>query len=251
MKTKNLVLALAATTALVACGEKAEEVQEEVVEVVEEVVEEAAEPTLETIDQRLSYVIGTNIAQQLVRDQIEFDEQSFLLALADVNAGAESRLTPPEIQSTIQEMQARIQSNQQQALAAAAEKNKTEGEAYLAENATKEGVTVTETGLQYKVLTAGDGAQPTAEDTVSVHYRGTLIDGTEFDSSYSRGEPATFPVQGVIAGWTEALQLMKVGDKFELTIPSDLAYGPGGTGGDIGPNATLIFEVELLDVVSP
>jgi len=154
-------------------------------------------------------------------------------------------------------MQARVRAKQEEAaaaqqaeLAAAGEKNKVDGEAFLAANAQKDGVVVTDTGLQYKVITAGDGAKPQATDTVTVHYRGTLIDGTEFDSSYSRGEPATFPVQGVISGWVEALQLMSVGDKYELTIPSDLAYGPAGTGGDIGPNATLIFEVELLEIVS-
>jgi FKBP-type peptidyl-prolyl cis-trans isomerase FklB len=105
--------------------------------------------------------------------------------------------------------------------------------------------------LQYKELVAGNGPKPTADDTVSVHYKGTLVDGTEFDSSYSRNEPATFPVSGVIPGWVEALQLMDVGDKWELVIPSDLAYGPGGTGGAIGPNATLVFEVELLEIIKP
>ena len=254
MKIKSLSLALTAAVALAGCGEKAAEVEE----VVEQAVEEVVEPSLETVDQRLSYIVGSNVAQQFARDEIVFDEKAFLQAFTDVSEGAESRLSQEEVQATVQEMQARMQAKQQELqaqqqaeLAAAGEKNKAEGEAYLAENAQKEGVTVTDTGLQYKVLTSGDGAQPKAEDTVSVHYRGTLIDGTEFDSSYSRGEPATFPVQGVIPGWVEALQLMKVGDKFELTIPSDLAYGPGGTGGDIGPNATLIFEVELLDVVSP
>ena len=251
MHIKPLLMTLLATAALVACGEKA-------VEEVEEVVEEVTEPSLDTVDQRLSYIVGSNVAQQFNRDEILLDEKAFLQAIADINAGVESRLSQEQVQATVQEMQARMQAKQQEQqakqqaeLAAAGEKNKAEGEAYLATNAQKEGVIVTDTGLQYKVLASGEGAQPKAEDTVSVHYRGTLIDGTEFDSSYSRGEPATFPVQGVIPGWVEALQLMKVGDKFELTIPSDLAYGPGGTGGDIGPNATLIFEVELLEVVSP
>lgn len=254
MKIKAISLALAATFALAACGEQAAEVEA----VVEEVVEEVTEPTLESVDQRLSYIVGSNVAQQFERDGIAFDEQAFLQAFTDVGEGVDSRLSQEEVQATIQEMQARMQAKQQEEqaklqaeLAAAGEKNKVDGEAYLAENAQKEGIIVTDSGLQYKVLASGEGAQPTADDTVTVHYRGTLIDGTEFDSSYSRGEPATFPVGGVIPGWVEALQLMKVGDKFELTIPSDLAYGPGGTGGDIGPNATLIFEVELLDVVSP
>ena len=128
------------------------------------------------------------------------------------------------------------------------EANLKAGEAFLAKNAEQEGVVVLDSGLQYKVVEAGDGATPTADDVVEVHYRGTLIDGTEFDSSYARGESITFPVGGVIAGWTEALQLMPVGSKWELYIPSDLAYGPGGTQGAIGPNQALIFEVELLGI---
>jgi len=253
MKIKTLVMALATITTLSACGEKAAEIEE----AVEQVVEEVTEPSLDTVDQRLSYIVGSNVAQQFQRDDITLDEKAFLQAVTDISAGKESRLSQEQVQETVQEMQTRMQAKQQEQqaeqqaeLAAASETNKAEGEAFLAANALKEDVIVTDTGLQYKVLTAGEGAQPKAEDTVSVHYRGTLIDGTEFDSSYSRGEPATFPVQGVIPGWVEALQLMKVGDKFELTIPSDLAYGPGGTGGDIGPNATLIFEVELLEVVT-
>ena len=126
--------------------------------------------------------------------------------------------------------------------------NQQASEAFLAANAEKDGVVVLDSGLQYKVLEAGEGAKPAADDTVEVHYRGTLIDGTEFDSSYARGESITFPVGGVIAGWTEALQLMPVGSKWELYIPSDLAYGPGGTQGVIGPNQALVFEVELLGI---
>src|SRR5881394_629143 len=128
----------------------------------------------------------------------------------------------------------------------AAEKNKAEGEKFLEENKKKDGVKTTASGLQYKVLKEGSGPSPKETDTVVTNYRGTLIDGTEFDSSYKRNEPATFPVNRVIKGWTEALQLMKPGGKYKLFIPSNLAYGPGGAGGDIGPNATLIFEVELL-----
>jgi FKBP-type peptidyl-prolyl cis-trans isomerase len=131
---------------------------------------------------------------------------------------------------------------------AAADKNLADGEAFLKENATKEGVVTTESGLQYKIVTAGDGPKPGAGDVVKVHYRGTLLDGTEFDSSYKRGEPVTFPVGGVIPGWVEALQLMPVGSKWELYIPSGLAYGPGGAGNQIGPNSTLKFEVELLSI---
>jgi FKBP-type peptidyl-prolyl cis-trans isomerase len=129
-----------------------------------------------------------------------------------------------------------------------ATKNRADSEAFLARNATEADVVRTESGLQYKVLSAGEGPKPTADDTVTVHYRGTLIDGREFDSSYKRGEPATFPVSGVIPGWVEALQLMPVGSKWMLYIPADLAYGPGGAGGLIGPNSALIFEVELLSI---
>ncbi len=129
-----------------------------------------------------------------------------------------------------------------------AEKNKNEGERFLAENKEKEGVTTLPSGLQYKVIKAGNGSSPKASDTVTTHYRGALIDGTEFDSSHKRGEPTSFPVGGVISGWTEALKLMKVGAKWQLFVPSDLAYGPRGAGQNIGPNATLIFEVELLSI---
>jgi len=254
MKLKTSIMTLVAATALAACGEKA---VEEVTEVATEAVEEVTGSGLDSVDSRLSYIVGTNIAKQFERDGIALDEKALALAITDINEGAEPRLNQEQVQATVQEMQARVRAKQeeeavaQQAeLAVAGEKNKVDGEAFLSANAQKEGVVVTDTGLQYKVITAGDGAKPQASDTVSVHYRGTLIDGTEFDSSYSRGEPATFPVQGVIAGWVEALQLMSVGDKYELAIPSDLAYGPAGTGGDIGPNATLIFEVELLEIVS-
>ncbi len=129
-----------------------------------------------------------------------------------------------------------------------AAKNQTEGEAFLTENAKKEGVVVTASGLQYKVLEAGEGDSPMPSDVVTVHYRGTLVDGTQFDSSYDRGQPATFPVGGVIAGWTEALQLMKPGAKWQLVIPADLAYGERGAGQVIGPNSTLLFDVELISV---
>lgn len=137
---------------------------------------------------------------------------------------------------------------QQAAIAAAGEANLAASEAFLAENATREGVVVTESGLQYEVIEAGEGASPNAEDTVEVHYRGTLVDGTEFDSSYKRGETVSFGVSQVIAGWTEALQLMSPGAKWKLFIPADLAYGPGGAGNLIGPNAALVFEVELVSV---
>lgn len=245
MKLKCLVLGVAAA-ALVACGDKSEPEAEAA----------PAEPTLESVEQRLSYMVGNNMGAQFKRDDITIDIAALQLGIEDAMAEKESRLTQEQIQETVTAMQERARERQQaqleeqqKAQEEQAAKNKTEGEAYLAANAEKEGVVTTDTGLQYKELVAGDGDKPTFSDTVSVHYKGTLIDGTEFDSSYTRGEPATFPVSGVIPGWVEALQLMNVGDKWELTIPSDLAYGPGGTGGPIGPNSTLLFEVELLEIV--
>ncbi len=255
MKLKYFMVGCVALS-LVACGnesEKAAEVEAEVVPAAE-----SSEIALESVEQRLSYMVGDNMAQQFIRDGVELDLEALTAGINDAIAGKESRLSEEQVQQTIATLQERAQQRQaeQQAelaklAAEAAEKNIAEGNAYLKDNGAKEGVVTTESGLQYKELTAGDGATPTDTDTVSVHYRGTLIDGTEFDSSYSRNAPAVFPVNGVIPGWTEALQLMNVGDKWELTIPSDLAYGTGGTGGTIGPNAVLVFEVELLEVVEP
>ena len=157
-------------------------------------------------------------------------------------------MTAEEIAETMQAFQQQQMAKMQEEQAAAGAKNAEAGEAFLAENGKQEGVVTTDSGLQYKVVTKGDGAKPKADDLVSVHYKGTLLDGKEFDSSYKRGEPAEFGVNQVIPGWTEALQLMPVGSKWELVIPADLAYGPGGAGGDIGPNSTLQFEVELLEI---
>jgi len=203
---------------------------------------------LETLNQRLSYIVGENMATQLKNDGIELDTDALVMAVTDVMSGNESRLTEDVKRSTVEEIQKLSQAQQAEKNAAVSQKNLADGVAYLAENSTKDGVTTTDSGLQYKSLVAGDGATPKASDQVTVHYKGTLTDGTVFDSSYDRGEPATFPVGGVIAGWTEALQLMKVGDKVELTIPSDLAYGPAGSGAVIGPDAVLVFEVELLAI---
>ena len=246
MKLKYFMVGCVALS-LAACGGKSEE------KVVEAVSPEGA---LESVEQRLSYMVGDNMAQQFVRDGVKLDITALTAGINDALAGKESRLSEEQVQETIATLQERAQKRQveeqaeQAKLAAeAVEINAIEGAAYLAANGTKEGVVTTESGLQYKEVTAGDGAKPKDTDTVSVHYKGTLIDGTEFDSSYSRNAPAVFPVNGVIPGWTEALQLMNVGDKWELTIPSELAYGAGGTGGTIGPNAVLVFEVELLELV--
>jgi FKBP-type peptidyl-prolyl cis-trans isomerase len=249
----NTLLALAATTfILAACGKEDKSEQVETVTQETPSTEQATkQDPLESVDQRLSYMVGVNVATQFLRDGIDFDVDAMILAIQDVKAGNESRVSEEQNRQTIQELQARVQAKQQAAYEAASAENKAAGEAYLAENSQKEGVMTTDSGLQYKEVVAGDGDTPTAADTVTVHYKGTLIDGTVFDSSYERGQPASFPVNGVIPGWIEALQLMNVGDKFELAIPSDLAYGSRGTGDVIGPDTTLLFEVELLEIVQP
>jgi FKBP-type peptidyl-prolyl cis-trans isomerase FklB len=163
-------------------------------------------------------------------------------------SGGKTRLTQEEAQAVLKEVQTEVQKQQQEKMKEAADKNKSEGEAFLATNKSKDGVVTLPSGLQYKILTAGTGPKPTASDSVKCNYRGTLINGTEFDSSYKRGQPATFAVGQVIKAWTEALQLMPVGSKWQLFVPSSLAYGERGAGAEIGPNATLIFEVELLSI---
>ena len=212
----------------------------------------AATPELTTQEQKFSYALGMDIANglggNLKRQSVEVDWNLVSQGMKDAAAGGKTRLTQEEAKAVLTEVQNQVRQKQQEKLKAEAAKNKTDGEAFLAENKTKEGVVTLPSGLQYKILTEGTGPKPTATDTVVCNYRGTLISGTEFDSSYKRGEPATFPVGGVIKGWTEALQLMPVGSKWQLFIPSSLAYGERGAGGDIGPSATLIFEVELLSI---
>jgi len=203
---------------------------------------------LNTLTQRLSYIVGENMAHQLKNDGLTLDTDAIALAINDVMSGNPSRLTDAEKRSTVEQVQKESQERQMAVHAEQSAKNKTEGAAYLADNAKKEGVITTDSGLQYKSLVAGSGTKPGKNDRVKVHYKGTLIDGTVFDSSYDRGEPIVFPVTGVIAGWVEGLQLMQVGSKFELSIPSNLAYGANGSGPVIGPDATLIFEVELLAI---
>lgn len=212
----------------------------------------ASEVALETQEQKVSYIIAEDMAKRLESQDVALDPQVVLMALDDVAQGRESRLSDEDKQQVIAVFQEQMQSKQQEMLQkqeqefkASAEENAAKGKTFLEENAKKDGVVVTDSGLQYKVVREGSGDSPTADSTVEVDYRGTLIDGTEFDSSYARGEPVQFPVGGVIKGWTEALQLMKEGAKWELYIPAELAYGPGGAGGLIGPNETLIFEVEL------
>ncbi len=208
----------------------------------------APELKLDTPKNRISYTIGVNIGQDFKNQKMDVDPDVLLMGLKDSLAGKELQLSDEEMVDEIQAFQQEMQAKMVAEMEAMATTNKTDGEAFLAENAKQEGVVVTESGLQYKVLEAGDGESPGPADVATVHYRGTLIDGTQFDSSYDRGEPATFPVGGVIAGWTEALQLMKPGAKWQLFIPSELAYGERGAGQAIGPNATLLFDVELISV---
>jgi FKBP-type peptidyl-prolyl cis-trans isomerase len=232
--------ALLAVLMVAACAQKEDSGAAEVV------VEEAV--ALDTTEKRLSYGIAYGLGQRLKQDGVPLDVAAFSAGIEDAFDDSEPLLTQEEIGAEMQAYQENQAKVQEAMMGQVGEKNTTDGVAFLAENAKAEGVVVLESGLQYKVVTAGEGPKPTAEDTVEVHYRGTLIDGTEFDSSYARGSTVSFGVTQVIAGWTEALQLMPTGSKWQLFIPSDLAYGAGGAGGSIGPNATLIFDVELIQI---
>ena len=205
--------------------------------------------SLDTDDQKASYGIGMDVGSNLLPAKGRLDLAAFRQGLEDALAEREGAVPEEELQTALQAFSAAVMEEQQQKQEEAGTKNLEEGEAYLAENGAKEGVTTTESGLQYEVLREGEGPTPTATDRVSIHYKGSLIDGKEFDSSYDRGEPAVFGVGGVIPGFSEALQLMGVGGHYRVVIPGDLAYGPNGSGPDIGPNATLIFEIELLEIV--
>ncbi|MET4000411.1 FKBP-type peptidyl-prolyl cis-trans isomerase [Marinobacterium sp. MBR-109] len=204
--------------------------------------------TLETEQQKLSYSLGLILGERIQADVEELDINAFSQGVEAVFSGKEPALDQQQVAEVMQAFQSRKMEEQRQAMAKLADENSAKGAAYMAENGAKKGVKTTESGLQYEVLTAGKGKSPKTTDTVKVHYRGHLIDGTEFDSSYARNEPVSFPLDGVIPGWTEGLQLMKEGGKSRLVIPADLAYGPGGMGNAIGPNETLVFEVELLEV---
>ena len=207
-------------------------------------------PELKTDKDKFSYALGMNFGENLRKQGLELDTAVFAKAFAESFNGGKTAMTDQEMQTLLQAAGQEIRKKQaalQAGKGAAAQK---EGEAFLAANRTKEGVVTLPSGLQYKILKAGTGEKATLEDTVVCSYKGTLIDGTEFDASEKHGGPVTFPVKGVIAGWTEALQLMPVGSKWQLFVPSNLAYGPQGPG-DIGPNATLIFEVELMSIQKP
>jgi FKBP-type peptidyl-prolyl cis-trans isomerase FklB len=203
---------------------------------------------LKTEKDSVSYAIGLNIGTRLKQQSVDIDAGLVARGINDAGSNGTRLLTEDQAESVINTLQQQIAAKQDSVKKALGMKNKLDGEAFLAENKKKEGVIVLPDGLQYKILKEGNGKKPKADETVTVNYRGTLIDGTEFDSSTKRGEPSTFRVNGIIKGWTEALQMMPVGSKWQLFIPPELAYGERGAGNLIPPNATLIFEVELLSI---
>jgi len=204
-----------------------------------------SESKFETIEQRVSYGVGRQLGDQLRNNPFkDFDITAVQTGIADALADAASQVSDEDLNAAFSVVSKKLQEQEQ----AIAKEKAAEGEAFLADNAKRDEVTVTESGLQYEVITTGEGEKPTAESTVSVHYHGTFSNGDVFDSSVERGQPAEFPVGGVIAGWTEALQLMTEGSKWKLTIPYNLAYGEQGSQGAIPPYATLVFDVELLSI---
>lgn len=203
---------------------------------------------LKTTRDQASYAIGRNIGEGIKNDGLDLNVQALVQGLAEAMAGNASRLTPQQQDAALTAFRRELEAKMAEKSRAEGDKNKREGLAFLAANKAKPGVVALPSGLQYVVLKSGKGPSPGANDTVKTHYHGTLINGKVFDSSVERGEPISFSVGGVIKGWTEALQLMKVGDKWRLFIPSELAYGPQGAGAEIGPNSVLIFEVELLGI---
>jgi len=204
--------------------------------------------TLDTPKDKLSYAIGLNVGKSLQKDSIAIDPEILAQGVKDALSGGKTLLTDEEAKAALVALQGELRQKQEESMKAEGEVNKKQGEEFLAANKTKEGVVTLPSGLQYKIVTPGTGPKPAATDTVVCNYRGTLIDGTEFDSSYKRGQPATFPVGQVIKGWTEALQLMPVGSKWQLFIPADLAYGERSPAPVIGVNSTLIFDIELLSI---
>lgn len=210
----------------------------------------STEVKLDTVEQKMTYIVGYNMAKQAQANGLDFQKEVMSAAIQDVLDGKDPRIAQAEQQQIMMSFQEGQHSKREEERKVAAEKNLKRSQEFLTANAKKDGVKVTESGLQYEVLTAAPegAASPTEDDVVKVHYHGTLVDGTVFDSSVERGQPVSFPVKGVINGWVEALQLMKVGDKFKLYIPPELGYGEGGTSGQIGPNDALIFEVELLEI---
>jgi FKBP-type peptidyl-prolyl cis-trans isomerase len=239
MKSLNFSLALLVMALTTACGQQDSST---------DAVDAAPDVALDTTEERLSYGIAFGLGERLKADGVPLDVAAFGLGLQHAFDGAEPLLTEEEIGQEMQAYQEMQNTERAAAAGVVAEENADAGAAFMMKNAEVEGVVTLESGLQYKVETMGDGPKPTAADTVEVHYRGTLLDGTEFDSSYARGSTVSFVLNQVIPGWTEALQLMPTGSKWQLYIPADLAYGAGGAGGSIGPNSTLIFDVELIQI---
>ena len=204
----------------------------------------AADASLNTDKKKMSYAIGVQVGNDFKRSGMDIDVKSLSSAISDIMSDKKPRLDQKEMQSALNMLREQQMKKQQNA----ANENKKKGEAFLAKNKNEKGVVTLASGVQYKVMKKGSGKKPGPGNSVVAHYEGRLIDGTVFDSSIKRGKPATFPVTGVIKGWQEALQLMKVGSKWQVYIPSDLAYGQRGTGPDIGPNSTLIFDIELIEI---
>lgn len=232
MKKRFLVL-LPAAAVLAACGSEQEQ---------------KPITSLDSFEAKYSYALGQDIGNSLSNMPMEVKIDHLVQGLRDANAGDETLLSAEDARQVLQEFTQKAQAAQLEQRQTAAADNLTSGENYRKENGAKEGVTTTESGLQIETVQAADGPQPTVDDRVSVHYTGTLVDGTKFDSSVDRGQPATFPLNGVIKGWTEGLQLMNVGGKYRLVIPPELGYGASGAGQTIGPNATLVFDIELLSI---
>ncbi len=205
-------------------------------------------PALKTDKDKLSYALGMDLGNQFRTRSVDIDPDVFLRGLKAAIAGEKTLLTDAEAKAAIGELQKAIAAKLAAEAKAIGDKNKTAGDAFLAENKSKAGVVVLPSGVQYKVVKEGTGKKPTAADTVVCNYRGTLVDGKEFDSSYKRGQPAEFPVTGVIRGWTEILQLMSVGSTYQVFVPANLAYGERSPTPDVGPNSTLIFEIELVSI---
>jgi FKBP-type peptidyl-prolyl cis-trans isomerase FklB len=205
---------------------------------------------LKTQKDKVSYALGMNLVGSLHKQSVDVDPAIVLRGLKDGLAAGKMLLTEEEARAVFAQLNTDVRKRQEEKMKIASEANKKEGEEFLAANKTKEGVVTLPSGLQYRILTEGTGQKPVPGDSVTCNYRGTLINGIEFDSSYKRGQPATFPVNGVIKGWTEALQLMSVGSKWQLFIPAEMAYGERGPNPQIGPNSTLVFEVELLSIQS-
>ena len=233
--TPKLIAGIGLVTLLSACNQQVTAAKDESVK-------------LDNQANKASYSIGVQMGAQMAPMKDLLNQDAIIMGFKDTISGTEPKLSAEEMQTAMQGFQKTIMDKQQAEKNAASASNGAEGEKFLAENKTKDGVTTTASGLQYKVVNAGTGETPKATDTVVTHYSGTLISGKVFDSSYKRNSPATFPVNGVIKGWTEALQLMKVGAKWQLFIPADLAYGERGAGANIGPNQVLIFEIELLEI---